>query len=100
MVARGRSDDRTVVIVPEVRDNRPVGLTLLHVQLQERMTAAELRGVLGGYRNRYQAIADAVTETEPSFDEAKLADTAVVDLLCEPVYSLADRWRDGAPNGN
>ena len=100
MVARGRSDDRTVVIVPEVRDNRPVGLTLLHVRLQERMTAAELRGVLGGYRNRYQAIADAVTETEPSFDEAKLADTAVVDLLCEPVYSLADRWRDGAPNGN
>ena len=52
--------------------------------------------MLGGYRNRYQAIADAVTETEPSFDEAKLADTAVVDLLCEPVYSLADRWRDGA----
>lgn len=98
MVARGRSDNRTVVILPEVHDHLAVGLTLLHVRFHDRLGAAELRGVLGGYRNRHQALADAVTETEPSFDEALLAEMPVVDLLCEPVYSLADRWRDGALN--
>ena len=62
------------------------------------MGADALCGVLGGYRNRYQALADAVTETEPAFDKELLAEMPVVDLLCEPVYSLADRWRDGALN--
>jgi hypothetical protein len=57
---------------------------------------ATLRGVLGGYRNRYAALSDAVTETEPTFDEALLAQMPVVDLLCEPINALADRWRDGA----
>ena len=38
---------------------------------------------------------DAVTETEPTFDDALLATIAVVDLLTEPVYVLADRWRTG-----
>jgi glucosamine--fructose-6-phosphate aminotransferase (isomerizing) len=98
MVARGRSDDRTVVIVPEVKDNRTVGLTLLHVRFHEHLEAAELRGILGGYRNRYQALADAVTETEPTFDEELMASMPVVDLLCEPIYSLADRWRQGTLN--
>ncbi|MCK5940381.1 MAG: SIS domain-containing protein, partial [Planctomycetes bacterium] len=95
MVAKGRSDDRTVVIVPEVKDHRTIGLTLLHVRFHERLTATELRSVLGGYRNRYQALADAVTETEPTFDEELMAAMPVVDLLCEPIYSLADRWRQG-----
>ena len=39
------------------------------------------------------ALADTVTGTEPSFDESLLASMPVVDLLCEPIYSLADRWR-------
>ena len=51
--------------------------------------------MLGGYRNRYQALADAVTETEPTFDEELMATMPVVDLLCDPIYSLADRWRLG-----
>jgi glucosamine--fructose-6-phosphate aminotransferase (isomerizing) len=96
MVAKGRSDDRTVVLVPEVHQNRTVGLTLLHVRFQEHMDKAGLRSVLGGYRNRYAALADAVTETEPSFDENVLETISVVDLLCEPIYSLADRWRHGS----
>jgi hypothetical protein len=36
-----------------------------------------------------------VTETEPTFDEALLAQMPVVDLLCEPINALADRWRHG-----
>ena len=95
IVAKGRSDDRTVLLVPEVDQNQPVGITLLHVRFHEHLDAASLRSVLGGYRNRYAALSDAVTETEPSFDEALLAQMPVVDLLCEPINALADRWRQG-----
>ena len=56
--------------------------------------------VLGGYRNRYQALADAVTETEPSFDDDLMATMPVVDLLCDPINSLADRWRQGTLHAN
>ena len=51
------------------------------------------RGVLQGYRGRYAALKDAVTETEPAFDDSRLADVDLVDLLTEPVYVLAERWR-------
>jgi glucosamine--fructose-6-phosphate aminotransferase (isomerizing) len=95
MVAKGRSDDRTVIIVPEVEQNRTTGITLLHARFHEHLPAAVLRAVLSGYRNRYAALADAVTETEPTFDEDMLESMSVIDLLCEPIYSLADRWRHG-----
>lgn len=97
MVAKGRSDDRTVVLVPEVDQNRTTGLLLLHVRFHEHLPKAALRGVLGNYRNRFAALADAVTETEPTFDEDLLESMPVVDLLCEPIYSLADRFRQGLP---
>ena len=51
------------------------------------------RTVLQGYQGRYGALRDAVTETEPTFDDARLATIDLVDLLTEPVYVLADRWR-------
>jgi glucosamine--fructose-6-phosphate aminotransferase (isomerizing) len=95
MVAKGRSDDRTVILVPEVEQNRTTGLVLLHVRFHEHLDQNTLRAVLGSYRNRYAALADAVTETEPAFDEALLETMPVVDLLCEPINSLADRWRHG-----
>ncbi|MFK7738678.1 MAG: SIS domain-containing protein [Planctomycetota bacterium] len=99
LVAKGRSDDRTFVIVPEVHDNQAVGLTLLHVRFHDRLDAPALRSVLGGYRNRYQTLADAVTETEPQFDEDLMATMPVVDLLCESIPALADRWRQGTLQG-
>ena len=95
IVAKGRSDDRTVLLVPEVDQNKAIGITLLHVRFHDRLDAAALRGVLGGYRNRYAALSDAVTETEPVFDESLLGQMGVVDLLCEPINALADRWRHG-----
>lgn len=100
LVAKGRSDERTVLLVPEVERNRTVGLLLLHVRLVPQLDKASLRSMLGSYRNRFAALADAVTETEPSFDEDLLATMPVVDLLCEPVYSLADRFRQGSLQGN
>ncbi|MCA8958651.1 MAG: hypothetical protein KDC87_21420, partial [Planctomycetes bacterium] len=91
--ARGRSDDRNVVIVPEVQAGRTTGLTLLHVEFREHITAAAMRGVLSGYRNRYSALKDLVSETEPLFDEERLAAFSVAELLTTPVHMLADRWR-------
>jgi glucosamine--fructose-6-phosphate aminotransferase (isomerizing) len=95
LVARGRNDDRTVIIVPEVDQNRTAAITLLHVRFAERLPASALRGVLGSYRNRFATLADSVTETEPTFDEDLLGQMPVVDLLTEPISALADRWRLG-----
>ena len=93
LAARGRSDGRTVVIVPEVQGNRTTGLTLLHVAFCDTLPAARMRRVLEGYRGRLAQLRSAVTETEPTFDESLLGELPVVDLLTEPVDALADRWR-------
>jgi glucosamine--fructose-6-phosphate aminotransferase (isomerizing) len=91
--ARGRADGRTVILVPETKDNEVTGMTLLHVRFADVLPADVARQVLTGYRNRYAALVDAVTETEPRFDDSRLGDLPFVDLLVEPVYVLADRWR-------
>ena len=39
LVARGRNDDRTVILVPEIDQNRTVGITLLHVRFADRLPA-------------------------------------------------------------
>ncbi|MCC6225770.1 MAG: SIS domain-containing protein [Microthrixaceae bacterium] len=93
MVAQGRSDGRLVLIVPETKDSETTGLTLLHLRLHDRLGATVARGVLSGYRRRYQALRDHVTETEDVFREDLLAEQPTVDLLCEPIWDLANRWR-------
>jgi glucosamine--fructose-6-phosphate aminotransferase (isomerizing) len=93
MIAVGASDGRTVLIVPETKDGATTGLTLLHLRLNDRLPASTMRGVLQGYRRRFQALRDAVTETEDVFREDLLADQPVVDLLCDPILDLAARWR-------
>jgi glucosamine--fructose-6-phosphate aminotransferase (isomerizing) len=95
LVATGRSDDRPIVLVPEVKDGQSVGLTLLHVPFADSLPMATARGVLQGYRNRYAVLRDAVLETEPTFREDVLAEIPVVQLLTEPINQLADRWRAG-----
>ncbi len=92
-VTRGREDGRTVVIVPETKDDRATGLTLLHVRFHEHLTVAAARGALQGYRNRWSALRDAVLETEPTFREDLLTEVPAADLLVEPIRELADRWR-------
>ena len=93
LVARGRSDGRTVLLVPEVAGGHVTGLTLLHVDFHERLPAARARTVLEGYRSRLAALRSAVTETEPAFDEALLGELPVASLVTDPVEALADRWR-------
>ncbi len=92
-VTRGREDGRTVIIVPETKDDRAVGLTLLHVRFQDHLPVAAARGALQGYRNRWSALRDAVLETEPTFREDLLPEVPTADLLVEPIRELADRWR-------
>jgi len=93
LIARGARDNRTIVLVPEVKDTVTTGLTLLHVRLADRLPVDAVRGVLQGYRNRLAALRDAVTETEPTFRDDLLADLPVVELLTEPVNVLAAAWR-------
>ncbi len=93
LLAQGRSDGRTVLIVPELKEGATVGLSLLHVSLVEHLPVTTLRAVLAGYRDRYEAIRDAVTETEPVFRDDLLADVPIIELMTAPVYELAERWR-------
>jgi glucosamine--fructose-6-phosphate aminotransferase (isomerizing) len=92
-VVRGRADGRTLVIIPEIKGNQTTGLTLLHVRFHSRLPAEVARRVLEGYRDRYEAIADQVTEVEPVMRDDVLASIDLIDLLTEPVVRLADRWR-------
>ncbi|MBW3644139.1 MAG: SIS domain-containing protein [Actinobacteria bacterium] len=92
-VAVGASDGRTVLMVPEVKDNSVCGLALLHVRPAGRLPADQARAVLEGYQGRYAALADAVTETEPVFRDEVLAEVPIVELLTTPVHVLAERWR-------
>ena len=90
-VARG-SDSRTVLHIPETKDGSTTGLTLLHCRFVERLAAPAMRSVLMGYRGRYGALADAVTETLPWFRDDLLGTLDVFELLTRPVYVLAEHW--------
>jgi glucosamine--fructose-6-phosphate aminotransferase (isomerizing) len=92
-VVRGARDGRTVVLVPEAKDGEVCGMTLLHVRIADRLSADAAAEVLAGYRTRLDALRDAVTETEESFELSRLGLEPLVDLLTEPVYQLAQRWR-------
>jgi glucosamine--fructose-6-phosphate aminotransferase (isomerizing) len=93
LVTRGARDGRTIVLVPEVKDGQATGLTLLHVVLHDHLPPDDLRGVLHGYRNRYDEIRDAVCETETQLRDDRLADLPVEDLLVDPVGGIAGRLR-------
>ncbi|MFN8018262.1 MAG: SIS domain-containing protein [Acidimicrobiales bacterium] len=92
-VAVGRSDGRTLVLVPEVKGKECTGITLLHCRFAEELPAGRMRSVLEAYRGRYAALKDAVTETEPTFRDDLLGTITPIDLLTTPVNVLADRWR-------
>ncbi|MEY2741542.1 MAG: SIS domain-containing protein [Ilumatobacteraceae bacterium] len=97
LVARGRSDGRTVVMVPETKSGETTGITLLHVVFHDRLPAAAVRAVLEGYDRRYERLVDWVTETEGAFRDDRLAEVPVADLLILPISDTADLWRaDGA----
>ncbi len=92
-VFRGRADGRTLIAVPEIKGNQTTGLALLHVRFVDRLPAETARRVLEGYRDRYQGLADQVTEVEEVMRDDVLATIPVDELLTQNVGILADRWR-------
>ncbi len=96
LVARGRKDNRTVVLVPEVKGTETVGITLVHVVFRESLPPATARQVLQGYDNRYDRLVDWVTETEGSFRDDRLGEVSIADLLIAPVSESAEHWRSRA----
>jgi glucosamine--fructose-6-phosphate aminotransferase (isomerizing) len=93
LAAIGRSDGRSVLIVPEIVGGLTAGLTLLHVRFQEGLTSAQARQVLEGYRGRLAALRSIVTETEAVFDEARLGTIPTPNLLTDTLVMLAEHWR-------
>ena len=93
LVAKGRSDGRTVVFVPEVKAGVCTGITLLHVRFHDRLPAEVMRGVLQGYDRRYDRLVDWVSETEPSFRDDLRGELPVADLLITPISDMADLWK-------
>ena len=92
-VTRGREDGRTIVIVPETKDDHATGITLLHVRFHDRLPVGAARGVLAGLpqplgraaRRRARDRADL-----PGGPAGRRADGA--DLLVAPIAELADHW--------
>lgn len=97
LVARGRSDGRLVIFVPEASAGVTTNMVLLHVTLHDRLEANYARRVLDGYRRRLSSLASAVIEGEGTFDEQRLGDIDVETLLTAPISVLADRWDTSRP---
>ena len=91
-VFKGLHDGRTGVMVPEVKDGQVTGITLLHTRFIPRLDASTAKAVLQAYQGRYRALVDAVTESEPRFDDDLLGQVPMIELLTEPVAVLAQRW--------
>ena len=94
MVTKGRNDDRTIILVPEVKDQQTVGLTLLHIRLEKYVDEHTAKQILEGYQSRYAKLYDFVTETEPTFRSDLLSTIPLSDLLMSPIEDLAELWRN------
>jgi glutamine---fructose-6-phosphate transaminase (isomerizing) len=92
LVAIGRGDSRSVIIVPEITDDHTTGLVLLHVIFHEHLAPRTMKAVLDGYRGRLAWLRSAVTEIQPTFDERLLGRLPPLALLTAPVEALAHCW--------
>lgn len=99
LAARGRTDGRVFIGLPEWNGGEVSALNLIHVRFRERAPAPELRRLLSGYRERYAGLRDQVLRKAPDFDDRLLAELPVEDLLIDPVAQLAERWRSTPTGG-
>ena len=93
MAARGRTDGRVFIGVPEFSGGEVTALNLIHVRFRERAPAPEVRRLLSCYRERYSDLREQVLKKAPEFDDGLLAALSVEDLLIDPVSQLAERWQ-------
>ena len=99
LAARGRTDGRVFIGLPEWNGGEVSALNLIHVRFRERAPAPELRRLLSGYRERYAGLRDQVLKKAPDFDDRLLAELPVEDLLIDPVAQLAERWQSTQSGG-
>jgi glutamine---fructose-6-phosphate transaminase (isomerizing) len=92
LLTRGH-DGRVLLMVPEVKGAEVTGILLLHIRTHDHLDADVMRSVLAGYRGRYIALRDTVTEFEPTFRDDLLGEIPVTDLLLDSILALAERWR-------
>lgn len=91
-VARGKSDGRNVILVPEIKRSKCVGITILHIDVKSDLDLTSIKNILEGYKQKYFAIRDSVTETQDNFDESILLHFDIMDLLTLPVATLSQSW--------
>ena len=92
----GRSDQRPIILVPEVSKGVCTGLVLLHARFRAQLDAPTLRQILNGYRNRYSRLRDQMEETNSAFRDEDLERVSILSLLAEPVPMLADQLAGAA----
>jgi hypothetical protein len=88
LVARGRHDGRTVMMVPEVKGTQTTGITLLHVRFDGHAAGAGGAGVLQGWDRRYDRLVDWCRKPK-AVPRRPAGRDPVVDLLTVPVSDLA-----------
>ena len=99
LAARGRTDGRVFIGLPEWKGGEVSALNLIHVRFRERAPAPELRRLLSGYREHYAGLRDQVVKKAPDYDDRLLAELPVEDLLIDPVAQLAERWQSTLSGG-
>ncbi len=91
LVAVGRTDNKSIVLIPESDKGVCTGLVLLHTRFRDELDASSLRVVLTGYRNRYARLRDQVAETNAELRDEDLESLSILELLTAPLEPLADR---------
>lgn len=91
-VTQGKSDGRNVILIPEITRSKTTGIMLIHIDVNDTVNVDARKRILEGYKQRLFALRDAVTETQDTFDESKLMDIPIIELLTQPVVVLAQQW--------
>ncbi len=93
-IAKGKSDGRNVILIPEIKRAKTVGITLLHFDVRKNSSidVDARKRILEGYKQRLFALKDSVTEISESFDDNILNSIDIMELLTEPVVLLAKYW--------
>jgi glucosamine--fructose-6-phosphate aminotransferase (isomerizing) len=88
-LVRGLLDNRIVLIVPEHLAGDIAALSVVHVELRECCSLADLRAAMDSVGDRVAEIVAAVSETRPAFTAEHLLSLPVAAVLLDSVEALA-----------
>lgn len=89
-LVRGLLDDRIVLIVPEHVAGNVAALAVVHVELRDPCSLADLRAAMDSVGERVAEIVAAVSETRPDFTAEHLLSLPVAAVLLDPVETLTE----------